>query len=293
MNVKEKFDYLKSKTGITQKDLAVILKRGEGLVNGLLNENYKSGNKEILLQTLNNYLDESITKLDLKSADVWLSGAQIAVKKRLELMRNSGLSFFELILGDSGMGKTHLLRLIAKSDEKAIYIKARRSLSASSFMSLVLRHLGVKPKGNTDDKLELILEEIKTQGIKLIIIDEADLFIRDNDFTFERKFELLREIFEFSNVEGLGVSVVCVGLPELQKRINRLGGYLQTRFTRSPDITLALDELKKIGELKGLNVETIEYLEEANNARVFEKAAMNKSLGIDEKLAANLVYVRR
>lgn len=51
--------------------------------------------------------------------------------------------------------------------------------------------------------------------------------------------------------------------------------------------------LKKIGEIKGLNEETIEYLEETNNARVFEKAAMNKSIGIDEKLAANLVYVRR
>lgn len=125
-------------------------------------------------------------------------------------------------------------------------------------------------------------------------MDEADLFVKDNDLTFERKFELLREIYEYGKRNNLGIAVIAVGLGVLKKRIDKLGGYLQSRLTYSPEMTLSQDELMKIGEMSGLNKDVCEYLAECENARFFEKIALNMALGYEERAAVNLVYqVRR
>lgn len=310
MNLKEKFDF----SGLTQADIAKVIGKGVGVVSGILNGNYKSANKELYENAIENYLNNYIADNGLMKDDgilpknedesdrdndilqdngEWLSLAQSKIKERLLKMGESGLSFFELILGESGMGKTYLLKQVCKNDAAALYVKARRSLSSSAFMSLILRAMGEKAKGNTDDKLETVFEALKNGDIKLIVIDEADLFIRDNDFTFERKFELLREIFEFGKDKNLGISVVAVGLPVLKKRIDRLGGYLQSRLTYSPEMTLNRDELLKIADLNHLDKDVAEYLSSGENARLFEKAAANVALGYEQKVAANLVYATR
>lgn len=209
MNLKEKF----ALSGLTLDQISNEIKKGRSLVCGVINGDYNSAKKDLYELKIEAILDEKIAQDSLNMAykDAWLSDTQRVVKKRIELMMSSGFSFFELILGESGMGKTFLLKNICQNDKKCIYIKARRSLSSSAFLSLLLRKMGEKPKGNSDEKLEVVLGLIKDLGIRLIVIDEADLFIRDNDYTFERKFEILREIFETSRENNLGVSVLKGG----------------------------------------------------------------------------------
>jgi len=81
------------------------------------------------------------------------------------------------------------------------------------------------------------------------------LFVKDNDLTFERKFELLREIYEYGKRYKLGIAVIAVGLGVLKKRIDKLGGYLQSRLTYSPEMVLSRDELIKIGQMSGIEGE--------------------------------------
>ena len=103
----------------------------------------------------------------------------------------------------------------------------------------------------------------------------------------------MREIYEFSKRENLGIAVIAVGIGVLRKRIDRLGGYLQSRLTYSPEMTLSRDELIKIGELAGIDEEVCEFLAEGQNARLYEKTALNLALGYEQKVAANLVYHAR
>ncbi|MBQ3673994.1 MAG: ATP-binding protein [Campylobacter sp.] len=303
VSLNEKFEFLKERINLTQKDLCKVLGKGESTISAILKGGYKSAKTELYEAKLNAFMDSNIKELmgneetrsqsDNGAKEPWLSKSQKAIKNRVLAMMSSPYSFFELVLGESGMGKTHLLKGVCK-EFGGVYVKARRSLSSSAFMSQILKALGENPRGNTDDKLNAICEECERQNIKLIVIDEADLFERDNDFTFERKFELLREIFEFSKDRNLGISVIAVGLTKLKKRIDKLGGYLQSRLTYSPVMNLSHDELMKIGEIMGLSAEVSEYLSDGVNARLFEKTAANTALGFDERVAANLVYqVRR
>lgn len=292
MSLKEKFE----QSGLTLDQISSEIGKGKGLVCGIINGEYNSAKKELYELKIEAILDKKIAQDNLNGAynDIWFSELQRIVKRRIELMMISGFSFFELILGGSGMGKTFLLKNICKNDKKCLYVKARRSLSSSAFMSLIIRNLGEKPQGNTDEKLEMVFDLLKEQNIKLLVIDEADLFIRDNDYTFERKFELLREIYEYSKSENLGISVIAVGLPVLKKRIDKLGGYLLSRMTYSPEMSLSLEELKKIAKFNGLkDDDCIDYLCDKNNARTFEKVATNMALGYEEKVATNLIYEDR
>lgn len=309
MNLNEKFELLSKETGLTQKDVARAIGKGESLVNGILRGSYESKSKEKYEASINYYFDEMIANLNLKQGnesinlddespknsenEPWLSLAQVKIKERIEAMLLSKISFFELIFGESGMGKTYLLKHICSNKDDALYIKARKSLSCSAFMSLILKNLSVKPKGNTDDKLDLVIKSLEEKEIRLLVIDESDLFVGDNKNTFERKFELLREIFEYFKDKKVGICVVCVGLKELKTDIDNLGGYIKSRFTYSPEMTLSHDELLKIGELNGLSDDMSEYLAGDKNARTFEKTRVNIDLGYSEIAAANLVYTVR
>nr|DAX52813.1 MAG TPA: ATPase [Caudoviricetes sp.] len=297
MSLKEKFELCQA-YGETLETIGKAIGKGGGTVSGVINGKYASSKAELYETAIEAYLDRVLAanapkkEPNAPKSEVWLSTAQEKIRDRIFKMNGSNLSFFELILGESGMGKTFLLEMTAR-ELGGVYVKARKSLSASAFMSLLLRAIGEKPSGNTDDKFEAFCEAITQSKTRLIIVDEADLFVKDNDLTFERKFELLREIYEYGKRNNLGIAVIAVGLGVLKKRIDNLGGYLQSRLTYSPEMVLSRDELIKIGQMNGIDGEIAEFLAEGDNARLYEKTSLNLALGYEAKVAANLVYQTR
>lgn len=297
MSLKQKFELCQA-YGETLETIGKAIGKGGGTVSGVINGKYASSKAELYETAIEAYLDRVLAanaekkEAKMPKSEVWLSTAQEKIRDRIFKMHGSNLSFFELILGESGMGKTFLLEMTARELD-GVYVKARKSLSASAFMSLLLRAIGEKPSGNTDDKFEHFCEAITHSKTRLIIVDEADLFVKDNDLTFERKFELLREIYEYGKRNNLGIAVIAVGLGVLKKRIDKLGGYLQSRLTYSPEMVLSRDELIKIGQMNGIDGEIAEFLAGGDNARLYEKTALNLALGYEAKVAANLVYQTR
>jgi|GEM_PF-873388 len=297
MSLKEKFELCQA-YGETLETIGKAIGKGGGTVSGVINGKYASSKAELYETAIEAYLDRVLAanapkkEPNVPKSEVWLSTAQEKIRDRIFKMNGSNLSFFELILGESGMGKTFLLEMTAR-ELGGVYVKASKSLSASAFMSLLLRAIGEKPSGNTDDKFERFCEAITHSKTRLIIVDEADLFVKDNDLTFERKFELLREIYEYGKRYKLGIAVIAVGLGVLKKRIDKLGGYLQSRLTYSPEMVLSRDELIKIGQMSGIEGEIAEFLAEGDNARLYEKTSLNLALGYEAKVAANLVYQTR
>lgn len=241
--------------------------------------------QELIKKVLNDLTEST-------SDEGYLTYAQGKMKARISKMEKSGRSFFELVFGDTGRGKTYLLKKLA-GDKSRLYVKARQAQSASAFINMLLRTLGMPVYSNIDERLVRFCAGVKSANIKTIVIDEADLFCDDNDRTFRRKMELMREIYEYSLEYNLGISVIVVGLGNLGKRIAELGGYVQSRFTFAPEITIKEEELEHIGRLKGLGEEVIAAVKGEGNARIFEMIEKNKDTGLDEKLAFNLVYKTR
>jgi len=281
MELKERF----GKSGLTLKEIAAKLGKSVSTVSDVINGNYSTANAELYKAAIEKIINEKISEV---KDERFLTLSQEKILDRIKRMRQSGLSFFELVVGGSGMGKTHLMKIVEK-EMGAVYVKARVSQSASAFMSMLLKAIGEKVYGNTDEKLERFCEAFEASGKKILIVDEADLFARDKDATFERKFELLREIYEYGKTNGLSFIVIAVGLDILKKRIDRLGGYLQSRITYSPEMKMNEEELLKVAEMMGLG-SVSEYLVSGMNARLFEKAANNVALGYEERVSANLVY---
>ncbi|MDR1911252.1 MAG: AAA family ATPase [Helicobacteraceae bacterium] len=290
MDLREKF----SQSGLTLKEAAIKLGKSPSTISDVINGKYVAKNAELYAAAIEKMCDERLTlAVASESFSGYWTAAQEAIKDRFERMIASKRSFFELVVGESGMGKTYLMTRFAK-ERKAIYVKARASQSASAFMSALLRAIDEKTYGATDDKLERFCEAIERGGYRMVIVDEADLFARDRDATAERKFELLREIYEFGKMRNLGITVVAVGLGNLKRRIEKLGGYLQSRITYSPEMIASTDELQRIGSIMGIGTGMSEFLAQGQNARLYEKAANNIALGYEERVAANLVYsVRR
>lgn len=287
--LKEKFQ----KTGLTLKDIALQINKSVSTVSDVVNDKYTPKNS-LCKTAVIRIIDNALKNCNEKENNGFSTLAQEKILDRLYKMKASKLCFFEAIIGDSGVGKTmHIARTFAQASD-VLYLKARRSQSANAFLTAGLKALGIKAVGNTDAKLEMLCEALEDKEYVAIVIDEADLFTMDSDATFSKKFELLREIYEYFQMIEKQMIVVVIGLPALKTEISKQGGYVHTRLTYSPEVTIAKEELEQIAAIKGIkNKAIVDYLKFNGNARLFDQARKNIVIGYDERVAANLIYTPR
>jgi hypothetical protein len=142
-----------------------------------------------------------------------------------------------------------------------------------------------RAKGNADELCAAFCDACLSTGVAMVVIDEADLWVHGSDEAFGRKVELIREVYES------GVTVVLVGLPELKKRIAKLGGYVQNRITSGESMTVDVSELIEFGQNKGLEYAETLAKRAANYGylRMVAKVMQNMELGYSEREAITLL----
>lgn len=131
---------------------------------------------------------------------------------------------FCLLTGDVGCGKTTLTRKLMDSLDPArhrVVLVINPRLSASQFLSVVARHMGIETKRvRRDILLGLIQERVYADylaGITpVVIVDEAQLIPR------RETFEEIRLLTNFQLDDTNLLSIILVGQTELRDRLKKV-----------------------------------------------------------------------
>lgn len=130
---------------------------------------------------------------------------------------------FCLLTGEVGCGKTTLTRKLMDSLDPArhrVVLVINPRLSASQFLGVVARHMGIVTKSaRRDILLGLIQERVYADylaGITpVVIVDEAQLIPRRDTF------EEIRLLTNFQLDDANLISIILVGQPELRDRLKK------------------------------------------------------------------------
>lgn len=278
---------LAEQSGLSLDEIGRRVGRSKGTISAVLNGNYSSSNLEIIQEAIIQVCAQASEQAQPAAVEqAFYTDSQAFVMDRLTRVLAHGSAFFETVLGESGTGKTTAVTDFCAGRKDVLYVKARENQSVSMLARALLRATGDKKvKGNADEICTAFCEACFATGISMVIIDEADLWVHGSDEAFGRKIELVREVYES------GISVVLVGLPELKKRITRLGGYVQNRITSGELMAVDVAELEAFARLKGFK-EAVKMARGAVNygyLRMFAKVAQNMALGYTEAEALTLL----
>lgn len=139
-----------------------------------------------------------------------------------------------IVIGRSGLGKTHSLKQYAKLAKKTVYIECDDMMSCRDLIQALEKALGLpKGAGTNWNRINSIRDFLSINPGYLIIIDEADKLV--TKFT-QKKMEILRGIYDQAEV-----GLIIAGEPMLEILIKN---YLN-RFANRIDFYLALRGLSK------------------------------------------------
>lgn len=145
--------------------------------------------------------------------------------------QESGLG---IIIGRSGLGKTHSLKQYARLAKKTVYIECDDMMSCRDLIQALEKALSLpKGAGTNWNRINSIRDFLSINPGYLIIIDEADKLV--TKFT-QKKMEILRGIYDQAEV-----GLIIAGEPMLEILIKN---YLN-RFANRIDFYLALRGLSK------------------------------------------------
>jgi DNA transposition AAA+ family ATPase len=274
-------------SGLTYEQIGKRIGRSKGTVSGIVMGKYSSNNLQMITDAIVEICTHKEAANDTPASNDFFTTTQSVQIDRLERVLESGAPFFETVLGESGTGKTTAMQAFSRNRDDVLYVKARENQSVSMLGRMLLKETGErKLKGNADELCTAFCETCSSTGISMIIIDEADLWVHGSDEAFSRKVELVREIYES------GITVVLVGLPELKKRIAKLGGYAQNRITSGVVLKVTVEELEAYGVMKGMKHASTLAKNAANHGyfRMFAKVEQNMLLGYDEQMAISMLH---
>lgn len=117
-----------------------------------------------------------------------------------------------VLTGVSGMGKTFAAESWAAGREDALYIKVPERNTYGGLLDALLEAMGGALSGTISAKAARIKSLLRERQVRMIIVDEADLFLRGKPVVFLNKIGLFREL----HADGRGPAVVFLGLPILR-----------------------------------------------------------------------------
>lgn len=243
-----------SKLALSISDIARMSGKSTGTISQVLNGKYK-GRPEVVDEILAS-VEESASpaKEPDRGLQPWLTAGEEIIEGILKLTYyNRG---FAAIVGASGLGKTFTAQHFIQSRSDVAYARCTDGMSMGDTITMLLDLAGVTTVyGTKTQKMKRAINALKEQGIKMIIIDEADLLVSDGN-----KPLILKKISVFREAKEAGIAVAMVGLPSFDNALRVVGEtYVTSRldyFRHVP--TTSYEELAYYLASQGYDPETPE-----------------------------------
>jgi len=278
---------LREKSGASNAEIAKELDTSIATVSGAINDTLSSNKKALYQAEIRTYLEAIISE-----RRGFITADQQMALNFLEAFHKKDKATSLMIVGDSGIGKSTVVKnMFSEKHDDVLYFKMRRNLTVSRMMSKLLGTVSSSDYGTTDQKFDRFVKGLRTKNIKTIIIDEADLIVKDSHETFNRKFEIFRELYEN------GFHVIIVGLQVLEEAFRELTeDYVQRRMGKFLRLGITIEEMKIFWEKElgfALNDEANDIINgciDAGYLGTLKELHENYQITNDFKIANNLVF---
>lgn len=212
-SLKDKLVVLMDKKNLKSSEIARITGRSEGTISELLRDKKSFSDKllNVIYDTLKDYMGDDDLVSTRQMNKIW----NIA-------QAGKTMSDMRLIVGNTGVGKSTVLRKFAEENECCYYIKIdRKELTWNRFLFRLATEMGIKLDKNRKrfstsfllDQIIAMVEE-KADSNPQVIIDESE--VAKN--SFYKEFKNLR-----TATEGL-LSIVIAGISDVVNKIGKIAG---------------------------------------------------------------------
>ena len=207
IDVRQRLDYTAETKKLNNTELSRLIGRSRSVVSEIRNKRRQFS--DVILNQVKQRLSAYIP-----STEGILKTSQ---QRTLQKVCEGALSDLDvrMILGDTGIGKTMVLKDFSAKNEQAYYLKIGQSMTQTMFLKNVALSLGCKVEHYRRDHLfERISERLDEKGSMLLLIDECEVL----------SMSTLKVIKHLHNAFEGSLGIVMAGVPSLKLRLMRQSG---------------------------------------------------------------------
>lgn len=254
----ERLDQLQAKIkelGISNAKLAHMSGKSTSTISQVMNDKY-NGRPEIISEIFDAVVayEESLEdNSTLPGSVTWLTEGEKLISGILDLTYHT--HGFSAVVGPSGIGKTYTSKLFEEAHPDVLYMRCADGMSMGDVVTTLLEAVQTPAYGTKTQKMRRCVQALKDKGIRMILVDEADLLVNEGS-----KPAILKKISVFREIKEAGVGVAMIGLESFDDALRVVGEtYVTSRidyFRKVRDT--AREELAYYLGLQGFDPETSE-----------------------------------
>lgn len=262
--------------GLSNADIARISGKSTGTVSQVLSRKYK-GRREVvgeIASSLEAYSAKMAADMEeARDGTKWYTDGQNLIMSVLFLTYKT--QGFSVVVGPSGIGKTYTAQsFLDKHSGDVQYLRCADGMCMGDVIDALLETTGTPCYGSNSQRLKRAIRALKGQGVRMLLVDEADLLVTDGS-----KPKILKKISVFREVKEAGIGVSLIGLESFDTALRIVGEtYVTSRIDlfRHANIPTAA-ELEHYMACLGVDPET------EGGRRAVQLAPKNGSMRFIEK----------
>lgn len=206
--------------GFSNADVARVSGKSTGTVSQVISGKYR-GRQEIvgeILGSLEAYEVKMTAEMEeTRNTVKWMTDGQGLILSVLVLTyKTRGLS---VVVGPSGIGKTHTAEEFrSQHPDEVQYLRCADGMSMGDVIDALLEAAGAPSYGSNSQRLKRAIRALKDQGVKMLLVDEADLLVTDGS-----RPKILKKISVFREVKEAGIAVSLIGLESFDTALRTVG----------------------------------------------------------------------